>query len=168
MGGEEGHGHRIGAALAGGEADEAVGIDGGGGAADALEMEGDALCAADLGDGGVETAGALLAAELAHDVVAAGHAEAGHVGVQQEGVPGQRGGDVRPAVERAQQALDAEIAPGADEVVDDLDHQLGLGGHVDVHAGRVMSGRLASCGQYRGAGASDASGVRLPMMPVSG
>ena len=118
-------------------AHQAVRVDGGGGAQDTVEAEGDAFDAADIGDGGVEAAGAFLATEFADDIVVARHAAARHVRVEQEGAPDQLGMDVRPAAQGAQQAAGAEIAPGADQVVHDLYAQPGVGrravgGDVDV------------------------------------
>ena len=89
MGGEERLDRFPAAALARGPAHEAVGVHAAGGAADALEAELDLLGAADLGDGGVEAPGAVLAAELPQHVVGAGHAKARHVWVEQEAAPGQ-------------------------------------------------------------------------------
>ena len=132
---------------AGGEADETVGVDRGGGAANEVEAEGDALGAADFGDGGVETAGAILAAELADDVFRARNAGGGHVGVEQEGPPGKVEGEVGAAAQGAHQAADAEEAPGADEIVHNLDGETGAGGADDVHRGR---GSACMAREYRG------------------
>ena len=77
MGGEQRLHHLVGPAEAGGVAHQAVRVDRGRRAADALEAEQHALGAADLGDRGIEPAGAVLATELAHHVVGARHAERG-------------------------------------------------------------------------------------------
>ena len=64
--------------------------------ADAVEAEVHALRPAELGDGAVQAAGAVLAAEFAHDVFLPRHARGGQVRVEQEGPPDQLCRHVRP------------------------------------------------------------------------
>ena len=59
----------------------------------------------DLGDRAIEPPRPVLAAEFAHHVVRPRHAQPRHVRVQQEGPPGQVDQQIRPAAQRAQQAV---------------------------------------------------------------
>ena len=97
-------------------------------AADALEAELHALHPADLGDRGVEPARPVLAAEFADDVVRPRHPGARHVGVEQERPPGQVEQQVGPAPQGSPQPAHPEEAPGADQIVHDLDPQRAFGG----------------------------------------
>ncbi len=102
-------------------------------AADEVEAERDALAAAEFGDAVVQPPRPVLAAELAQQPVLARHAARRDVGVEQEGPPRQVDLQVRPRREHAQQPPDAEEAPRADQVEDDLDAQPGPGRGKDVH-----------------------------------
>src|SRR3984957_717879 len=85
---------------------------------------------------------ALLAAEFADHVVRARRAVARHVRVEQERPPGELEQEVRPAAEGPQQAADAEVAPRANEVVDDVDLKAGFRGCQDVHGRSLPRGEL--------------------------
>ena len=133
MRGEQGLDRIVGHAIAGGVAHQPVRIDGGRRAADTIEAESQTFLPPDIGDRRVQAAGAVLAAEFPDDVVGPGHAQARHIGVQQEGAPDQLERDIRAAAQRADQAADAKVAPGTDEIMDNLDPQPGLRWRKDVH-----------------------------------
>ena len=133
MDGEQSFHDGVGTAVTGGQAHQPVGVNRGRGAPDAIEGKGDALALAEFADGRIQAFGAFLAAEFADHVIRAGHAASGHVGVQQEGPPGQIEQQIGAAVEGAQQPLHPQVTPGADQVVDDLDGDAGFGWGKGVH-----------------------------------
>lgn len=104
-----------------GEADQAVRIDGARRAADSRKREIQAVLGGDRGDRRVEPSCALLIAELARRVVGAADAGARHVRIEQERPPLRRDRQVRPAGAQLLQAVNAEIAPRADEIENDFD-----------------------------------------------
>jgi hypothetical protein len=65
----------------------------------------------------------VLGAEFPHHVIAARHAGARHIRVQQEGSPLQVHPQFRPAAQGARQTAGPDETPGTDEVIDDLDRQ---------------------------------------------
>ena len=97
MGGEQGFGHFGRASKRGRPADQAVGIDATGRAADPVEAKRHAFGIADFGNGIIETPRPVLATELTDYVIRARHPEAGHVRVEQERTPGQLIEQVRAA-----------------------------------------------------------------------
>ena len=133
MGGEEGLGDLGRSTALAGPADEAMRIDAAGRSADPVEAERNALRVADIGDGGVQAAGPVLAAEFADDVVRPGHPDAGHIGVEQERAPGKVEQQVRSPAHGPEQTAHPEIAPRANEIVHDLDLQTCLGGGKAIH-----------------------------------
>ena len=89
MRGEQGFRHFCRASKRGCPADQAVGVDAAGRAADPIEAERHAFGVADLGDRIIETSRSILATEFADNVIRAGHAEPGHVRIEEEWTPGQ-------------------------------------------------------------------------------
>ncbi len=121
IGAEQRFDQRIRLAVQGRVADQAVRVAGVRRAPDAVEGEGDVLASARRGDRRIDAAGMGRIAELGGEIVGPRHAALRHVGVELEGAPGDRHGEVRTLLERASEAPLADEAPRADDVGDDVD-----------------------------------------------
>jgi len=97
-----------------------------------------------LGDALVELLRALEAAELGDAVLRAVDALARHVGIEQEGTPGDVDHQIRPAAEGAEQSSHPKVTPGADKIMHDLDCESGLWRCQDVHRSIISAGRPAN------------------------
>ena len=100
-----------------------MGIDGVGRAGELLEMEFDADRCCGLGDTLVHLPGALEGAELGDAVLLAVDALGRHLGIELEGVPGDREAELvlLQDVERALELALADVAPGTDGIGNDVD-----------------------------------------------
>ena len=134
--------HRVGLTEARCVTYQAMGVDAGWRAADAVEAEQNALAAANLRYRRIKPTRAVLATELADHVVRPRHATSRHVWIEQEGPPRQVEQQVRTASHCAHQPAHAKIAPRADQIVDDLDAETRLWWCEDVHAA-IIAGSAA-------------------------
>ncbi len=134
MGGVQGLDHFEAAALARGETDEAVRLDRARDPPHPLEAEGDTLTPADLLDHRENAPGAVLAGKLADEIFIEGKPLARDVGIEEEGVPSEAHFELLETFEGAAKPPQPEMAPRADEVVDDLDMENGASrGRDGVH-----------------------------------